>query len=150
MDELLQEEAACMQAEAFKKSWELVMAFDRAAQSQRGWQQSRLEMMYEVEKRKHSVGNFMRDKSTLFSRPYSGWLFVCLILSFVWEICRWYCRRCRNAAVAGWYQQHRCQSSSAIIEKWYLILVINPLYFLAHTLFFVCLILSFACEICRL
>ena len=44
------------------------MAFDRAAQSQRGWQQPRLEMMYEVEKRKHSVGNFMRDKSTLFSR----------------------------------------------------------------------------------
>ena len=59
------------------------MAFDRAAQSQRGWQQSRLEMMYEVEKRKHSVGNFMRDKSTLFSRPSAGWLFVCLILSFV-------------------------------------------------------------------
>ena len=50
------------------KSWELVMAFDRASTSAA----ARLEMMYEVEKSGHSKGNFMRDKSTLFPPSASG------------------------------------------------------------------------------
>ena len=45
------------------------MAFDRAASAaRRRGSAARLEMMYEVEKRGHTMGNFMRDKSTLVSR----------------------------------------------------------------------------------
>ena len=58
------------------KSWELVMAFDRArgcaAAVLRRRPRPRLEMMYEVEKSGHSKGNFMRDKSTLFPPPLSA------------------------------------------------------------------------------
>ena len=56
------------------KSWELVMAFDRArgCAAAACWRRPRLEMMYEVEKSGHSMGNFTRDKSTLFPPPSSA------------------------------------------------------------------------------